>query len=217
MRLQSIIKKARNRELKNLSAKDKSDDVIVDYINIALIALYTRFQMKTEEVVLNLKTNKTVYKLDGSDVDVYKDGVLMVYPNIMKVVKAFDERGKISINKDEDPLSIYTISYDSIQVPFAKTGEHIGLIYTAGPDEVEFVDSGDGTAVDTNVPIPPQMLEAMLHHIGYSAHGSVDGNVQAENTTHLTRFEAACNKLEALGLVPQDDIDMGIHRKGFDI
>lgn len=59
------------------------------------------------------------------------------------------------------------------------------------------------------------MLEAILHHIGYSAHGSIDGGAQQEAATHLTMFERACDRLEMLGLIPQDTIDMDIDRKGF--
>ena len=40
MRLKMIIANARNRELKNLSPKDKTDEVIVSYINIAMMELY---------------------------------------------------------------------------------------------------------------------------------------------------------------------------------
>ena len=71
MRLKMIIANARNRELKNLSPKDKTDEVIVSYINIAMMELYSIFQLRSDELVLNLNTGKTVYKLDGTDPDVY--------------------------------------------------------------------------------------------------------------------------------------------------
>ena len=215
MRLSKIITSARNRELRQLSAKDKTDEIIVGYINLAMLALYSRFQLSTEEVVLNLKSGKTVYRLDGTDPDVYKDGYMLVDSDVMAIIKAFDEEKELSINKDSDPLSIFTIAYDTVQVPFATTGEHIGLIYRASPREVEYEADVDGNAVDSDVKIPPQMLEAILHHVGYSAHGSIDGGAQQEAATHLTMFERACDRLEMLGLIPQDTIDMDIDRKGF--
>ena len=215
MRLSKIITSARNRELRQLSAKDKTDEIIVGYINLAMLALYSRFQLRTEEVVLNLKSGKTVYRLDGTDPDVYKDGHMLVDSDVMAIIKAFDEEKELNINKDSDPLSIFTIAYDTVQVPFATTGEHIGLIYRASPREVEYEADVDGNAVDSDVKIPPQMLEAVLHHVGYSAHGSIDGGAQQEAATHLTMFERACDRLEMLGLIPQDTIDMDIDRKGF--
>ena len=56
MRLKMIIANARNRELKNLSPKDKTDEVIVSYINIAMMELYSIFQLRSDELVLNLTT-----------------------------------------------------------------------------------------------------------------------------------------------------------------
>ena len=91
MRLRSIINNARNRELRQLSSKDKTDEVLVGYINLAMLALYSRFQLRTEEIVLNLKSGKTVYKLDGTDPDVYKEGMLFEDNDVMAIIKAFDE------------------------------------------------------------------------------------------------------------------------------
>lgn len=215
MRLKSIINSARNRELKNLSPKDKTDEVIIDYINLALADLYSIFQLRTEEVVLNLRTGKTVYKLDGTDPDVYKDGVLFEDDDVMSVIKAFDEEKELTINKDNDPLSIYTISYNRVQVPFASTGEHVGLIYRAAPTEVVYTDDGNGSAVDTQIDLPRHMMEALLCHIGYSAYSSIEAGQEIETDKYMQRYDRACQRLEAYGLVPQDTLDLDRDRKGF--
>lgn len=215
MRLKRIIANARNRELKNLSPKDKTDEVIVNYINIALVELYSIFQLRTDELVLNLKTGKTVYKLDGTDPDVYKEGVLYRSNDFMTVVNAYDENGEISINNNNDSLSVFTVAYNKIQVPYAITGEHIALVYRTAPTEVEFVDDGLGNAVDAEVELPIHMMEALLSHIGYSAYSSIDTMQEVETDKHMKRFDRACQRLESYGLVPQDALDLNIDRKGF--
>lgn len=215
MRLNTIIRNARSRELKKLSAKDKTDEVIVDYINLAMIALYSRFQLRTEELVVALKTGKTIYKVDGTDVDVFRNGVQFESDDVMGIIKAFNEEKEISINKDSDPLSVYTVSYDTVQVPYAITGDYISLLYRAAPEEIEYQDSGDGTAVDVKVSLPMHMMEALLCHIGYSAFSSVDGDNQVETDRYLNRFEKAVSELVGLGLVPQDTLDFDLDRKGF--
>lgn len=215
MRLKRIIANARNRELKNLSPKDKTDEVIVNYINIALVELYSIFQLRTDELVLNLKTGKTVYKLDGTDPDVYKEGVLYRSNDFMTVVNAYDENGEISINNNNDSLSVFTVAYNKIQVPYATTGEHIALVYRTAPTEVEFVDDGLGNAVDAEVELPIHMMEALLSHIGYSAYSSIDTMQEVETDKHMKRFDRACQRLESYGLVPQDALDLNIDRKGF--
>lgn len=215
MRLKTIITNVRNRELKNLSPKDKTDEVIVSYINIALMELYSIFQLRTDELVLNLKTGKTVYKLDGTDPDVYRDGIVYTGNDLMAVVNAFDENGEISINNGNDSLSIFTVAYNKIQVPYAATGEHIALVYRAAPTEVEYIDDGNGNAVDTEVELPGHMMEALLSHIGYSAYSSIDTAQEAETDKHMQRFDRACQRLEVYGLVPQDTLDLNVDRKGF--
>lgn len=215
MRLKRIIANARNRELKNLSLKDKTDEVIVSYINIALAELYSIFQLRTDELVLNLKTGKTVYKLDGTDPDVYKEGVLYRSNDFMTVVNAYDENGEISINNNNDSLSVFTVAYNKIQVPYATTGEHIALVYRTAPTEVVFVDDGTGNAEDVEVELPVHMLEALLSHIGYSAYSSIDADQEIETDKHMKRFDRACQRLESYGLVPQDALDLNIDRKGF--
>lgn len=215
MRLKRIIANARNRELKNLSPKDKTDEVIVNYINIALVELYSIFQLRTDELVLNLKTGKTVYKLDGTDPDVYKEGVLYRSNDFMTVVNAYDENGEISINNNNDSLSVFTVAYNKIQVPYATTGEHIALVYRTAPTEVVYVDDGTGNAEDAEVELPIHMMEALLSHIGYSAYSSIDADQEIETDKHMKRFDRACQRLESYGLVPQDALDLNIDRKGF--
>ena len=215
MRLKMIIANARNRELKNLSPKDKTDEVIVSYINIAMMELYSIFQLRSDELVLNLKTGKTVYKLDGTDPDVHREGVVYTGNDFMMVVNAFDENGEISINNNNDSLSVFTVAYNKIQVPYATTGEHIALVYRTAPTEVVYVDDGSGNAEDVEVELPIHMMEALLSHIGYSAYSSIDTAQEIETDKHMQRFDRACQRLEAYGLVPQDALDLNIDRKGF--
>ena len=55
MKLSQIIKQARYGELANMSEEAKSDTVIVNYINIALVALYSRFSEVAFKVVAIIK------------------------------------------------------------------------------------------------------------------------------------------------------------------
>ncbi len=214
MNLSTIIRQARNGELKSLSTKDKTDEVIVDYINLAMIALYGRFQLEIGEALITLYVGnavKTIYSLDGiTDTDYVdvSDGA------VMTILTAYDEAGEIPINDDSNPLGIFTIGINSIQVPLAVNSETISLIYKIEPTEIVYVDD-NGSATEAVVNIPKVLLEPMLHYIGYRAHGSVDGNVQAENNTHLMRFESSCKRVDALGLVPTNQYNRNVNVKGF--
>lgn len=241
MKLDKIINLARNGELKGLSEVDKTDEVITGYINLAMIALYGRFQLDTEEAVISLRDHKTMYRLDGTDPDVKirnATGQEVPVPedDVMTIVEAFDEKGPIPINDEDNDYSIHTVAYNMLQVPVTATGNFISIVYKKAPkyvsrlEELEgggaeeedvITDLINGGTADTvfgqyaNINIPKALLEPLLHYVGYRAHGSLNGSIEAENNTHLMRFEKACDDVRKLSLVPLDNTARPVTRKGF--
>jgi len=210
MKLSFIIEQARSGELAGLSDKKYTDRTIVSYINLAMIALYNRFELATEEAIITLRPDipKTVYTLASSDEDVKVAGHPIVDYTFKNIVAAFNEDGtEIGINSETDPFSIYTVAYNKVQVPLLSTNTYISVLYRCNPEAITFVDDGNGNAVDTEVAMPTQLLEAALHYIGYRAHGALNGNVQAENSTHYTRYLAACALVDTLGVITANSTD----------
>lgn len=217
MTVNEVITLARAGELLQLSPAIKNDDnVMVGFINLGLIELYKRFQLRTGEALVTLRTGKTIYKLDGTDTDVsmdepyfyliaaYGDRDLNDYNNSMDDV--------LPINSEDDVFSVNTTSYDAVQIPLITDGAMVSLIYSAKPAKMV------STSLTDEVPVPDQFIEALLHYIGYRAHGSMDGNIQTESNTHYMRFEKACDKLRELGVgIAPDDIDMNerLSMRGF--
>ena len=218
MKLSFILNQARNGELKSLSTKDKTDEVIVGYINLALVALYSRFQLKTEEAIITLETNpaRTVYTLDSTDTAVRVNGASMPNDDVMSIIDAFDESGRhVAINDEKDPFSIYTVSYNQVQIPLVNEGTYISIIYRKNPTLVTYTETNNVTD-EKVVELPLQLLEPMLHYIGYRAHGAVDGKLNTENNTHYMRFEKSCERAQELGVLTADDVvGVGVTDKGF--
>lgn len=219
MKLSFVLQQARTGELASLSERDKSDEVVVGYINLALIALHGRFQLITEEAIVTLRPDiaKTVYTLSSGDSDVTVAGQPMNDDEFMSIISAFNEDGsEIIINDTEDPFSILTVSYNQIQVPLLEKNSYISIIYRKNPTLVTYVDNGSGKAVDTDVKLPMQLLEPLLHYIGYRAHGAVNGAINTEYNTHYMRYEAACRRAEELGVITADDtVYKSVQVKGF--
>ena len=217
MLLSMVLSQARNGELKQLSSKDKTDEVVIDFINMAMIALYSRFVLKTQEAVIALRSTKTIYNLDGSDADVTVAGATIEGGTVMVITEAYEENGvSIGVNDSSNVYSIFTPSYNQVQVPMVEDNSYISIIYKTNPVVVSFTDDGSGNAVDTNVDLPIQLLEPLLHYIGYRAHGSVDGSISTENNTHLQRFRASCNDIEKLGTLMQEDMNgLTVRDKGY--
>ena len=213
MKLSFILEQARSGELAGLSTVDKTDEKVVSYINLALIALYNRFQLATEEAIITLRPDipKNVYTLNSTDADVRVAGQPMTDDEFMSIIAAYEDNGaEIPVNDDANPYSIFTVSYNQVQVPLLVDNGYISIVYRKNP---KLVTSTVGT---TDVPLPMQFLEPLLHYVGYRAHGAVDGNVNAENSTHYTRYTTSCNILESAGVLTADDtISAPIRTKGY--
>ena len=196
MTIQQVIDLAKNGELKNLAVKDDTEAVI-GFINLGLIELYKRFTLVTKEQVIELLDSQEIYSLPTdclSIVAAYGE----VDENSGKVVDV------LPINVEDNPLSINTINWKEVQIPVHIAGSYISLIYVAAPAYLTIAD------VDSTLELPVQLLEALLHYIGYRAHGSVNGSIQAENNTHYQRFELSCNRVVELGMLTSDDLDMNV-------
>lgn len=219
MKLSLILSQARAGELSSLSKTNKTDAIILTYINLAMIDLYGRFQLATEEAILTLRPDlvKTIYTFNSHDLDVSVAGQRMTDDEFMAIVSAYNEDGtEITVNDTTDPLSIFTVSYNQVQVPLLEANSYISVIYRRNPTLLTYVDDGNGNAVDVDVPLPVQLLEAVLHYIGFRAHGAVDGSLNEENNAHYMRYEAACKRVEAQGTLTADDtVSSSVQKKGF--
>lgn len=216
MTANEVIALARVGELSKLSIAIKDDNtVLFGFINLGLVELYKRFPLKNDEAIVTLRDGKTIYKLDGTDPD-----VSMGEP-FMYLIGAYEDGTdndfsasalSLPINEEDNIYSVNSISYNSIQIPLVTTGAYISLIYVAKPTKVTAL------TLDEELDLPDQMIEALLHYIGYRAHGAMDANIQTESNTHYMRFEASCNKLKELGVgIAPDDVSMNsrISMKGF--
>lgn len=111
MKLSFLLEQARNGELAVFSDKDKTDDKIVGYINLALIALYSRFQLATEEAIVRLRPDipKTIYTMDSTDADVRVGGQAMQDDQFMSIVSAYNEDGSEIVVNDGAVRTVYSL------------------------------------------------------------------------------------------------------------
>jgi len=207
------------KELKssNTTTVEAAEREILTHINLGLLELYKRFDLRVEETVIALHPVQTMYIIDIANiyhVDTNPDGYLdALSDRFDHVIAAYDEEGsKYVLNDENNALSILTPAWNAIQIPNPVVDTAVYIIYAAAPDRL--VWNADLSTV--KIGLPPAMTEALLHYIGYRGHGSVDGSLNAENNSHYMRFEASCTKLEELGLFALDGIQTGdVQDKGF--
>jgi hypothetical protein len=208
MRVDDLIQMAQNSELRTLAVA-QDEKVIIGYINLGLVELYKRFPVETKEVLITLEGDSEIYILPEDCMYLIAAyGEVPEYTDILV--------NELPVNEEDNPLSINTVAWNKIQVPASIEGQVISLIYAASPELVRY-DEETGAHNYQDIPLPASLLEALLHYIGYRAHAAVDGNIQAENSTHYTRFEASCSRIENLGTFTRDDLCMSnrVSDRGF--
>ena len=214
MTIRQAIDLAKSGKLKNSNIVN--DDVaILGALNLGLIEMYKRFPLRVDEAIITLRDAKTEYKLDGTDVDVSLptgSRFMWVVAAYQEVEDAIDENKvtteQIPVNEEDNPLSVQTVSWDTIQVPVTNSGAYISVIYAAAPD---LLVAGD---LDDVLPLPPQMLEPLLEYMCYQANSTLDAEIDTDK--YYQRFEASCSRIEMRGMTTSDDLDMlGRNLKGF--
>ena len=215
MKLSTVIDQVRNGDISGISSVPKTDKTLVTYINLGLISLYNRFQLRTEEAIITLQDGKTIYKLDGTDPDVTVNDQPMDPDDIVTINVVFDEVGMVPVNDNNDPSSVYTTTYNTLQIPTSQEGMYLSLIYKAGPKLITYVDDGNGNAVDTDIPLPLSLMEPLLMFIAYRSYLAVGDAGTPDADKYEMKYHNACTQSEALGLVPSDQYSRDVEDKGF--
>lgn len=205
MTIQNAIDLAASTKLKNIAvAKDTA--TVLGYLNLGITELYKRFPLRVDEAIINLRDMKSEYKLDGTDPDVE----MPENSELMWIVAAYQEVEdadynelvalQLPLNEEENPLSLQTVAWNTLQVPMSVAGAHISLIYVAVPEMLTMDNLTD------QLPIPRQLVEPLLEYIAYQAKSSI-GTIQ-DTTLAYQEFEASCSRIEMRGMVTADDLDM---------
>lgn len=118
----------------------------------------------------------------------------------------------VAVNEEYNPMSINTIGPRSIQIPINTNNSVISLTYASRPPVFTEDD------MDKEIPLPPQMLQALFAFVAYKAHGAIRLGENTDSDAYFARFRSACRTLEQRGTgVAADDLEMPfrIHDRGF--
>lgn len=212
MTIQALLELAQNSELHNVGYKNNTT-MLLGYMNLGLIELYKRFPLQVDEAIITLDGTRQYYKLDGTDSAVE----MPANSEYMWIIAAYAEVPDYSTTKvillpvnDEDTgIGVNSVSWNTIQIPTTIAGEVVSIIYAAGPRLYTLSD------LSAELPVPLQFTEALLHYIGYRAHGAMNGAIEAETNTHYQRFEASCGRIITQGMYTPDSLEMHRDMKGF--
>lgn len=201
MKLHELLNLCRYSELTGLAVKNDTEAVL-SFINLGLIALYTRFPLRTEEHIIDLIDGKTIYDLPA---------------DFMHITGAFEASGKgvainLPINEEGNPLSVNTINFSQVQIPLSITGTYVSIVYAAKPPYLTTDD------LDREVPVPPQLLQPLLNFVAFKGHGAVRIDGQGQADIYYMRYKRSCDDVEKQGTaIASDDLSMNsrISSRGF--
>ena len=209
MTAQQVIDLAKAGELKTLAIKDNVT-AVVGFINLGLIELYKRFPIETKEYIIEAIANEDKYVMPSDYMWLYAAYKYKITQTDPLKASALDIE-YLPINCSDCEQSVNTIGYNKVQIGNIEVGSIYSLEYVASPTLVT------ENTLNEDLPLPDQMIEALLNYIGYRGHGSVDGKINSESNTHYQRFELSVNRIKKEGMFSAESVDMPtrISDKGF--
>ena len=189
---------------------------VVPHIWLGLTEIYKRFPLKTKQVTIQQYGHISNYFLDTryaetntTSLEPYKyikDTQFQPFDDnddVLKIERVFDENGTpYPMNDDKEVLSIFTPSYNQIQVPFNDADNAMTVQYRANHPKIPF--EGEGV-LDQEILISPTYLQPLLLFIAgryYSTSGNAES--QAAGDKFNARFELSCADIERLNLGIED-------------
>jgi len=192
----------------------------INAVNLALIELYTQFPIKKRIMTIQLYSHITEYFLDSKyaatnteSSELYKyitdTSSNPFYNDVIHVDVIYNEVGeKLYLNKEDEPLSLYTPAFNIIQHPYPTNSNAIFVSYSALPRTIEQTVDPDTYEVE----LPRQVLNLFLLFVDHKLLASVNKEAstkklneyiamlaKAQTTALFLADETANTKIEALG------------------
>ena len=209
MKVQDVIDMAAYGELRDLGLRNDVPTVL-SYINLGLLELYKRFSLSTKEIVIELQNNVEIY-----DMPVDYMWIVAAYGEVP--INSTDTINSLPINVENNPVSINTINWYQVQIPNSIEGARVSLIYVAKPDMLIYNEATPDTLLQNELPLPDQLIEALLSYMAYRAYGTINNENQSESNVFYRKFEEASKRVKRDGVLTSDDLTMKtrIKTRGF--
>lgn len=202
--------------LSNLSMSNEGDGTItaakqpavVQALNNALLALYGRFDLSEKELIIELDEAIFNYQLNSayavSTADAnplnphyIKDTLAKPFTDdLLKVLRVYtssttDLPQQLPLNDDNHSESLFTPTYDMLQVPDPVQGTPLYIMYQAKHPTLVHTSPSDP------INVPPSLEPALISYTAYEIFSAMNGQehmVKAQE--HLGLYEKICSDVE---------------------
>jgi len=203
MKLSEVLHISRHSELNTLAVKD-NDEALVAFVNLGLLELYGLFALDSQEYIIALKSDRTIYDLPA---------------DFMYLVGAYRSHGlgfgpstPLPINVEGNVESVNTVNFRQVQIQNSESGKYVGVIYVKKPTAFTVED------MDEELPIPDQLVQPLLNFMAFKGHSAIRVDGQGEGDVYYLRFKRSCDEILKQGTgIASDDLSMDtrIRDRGF--
>lgn len=220
MNVLELFRKLSFGELSNIAIGNDGDGTIKDgakakiimHANTGLERLYSRFILSEKSLLLTCLSHVATYHLhpihalSQASEENTNDIYLVDSPDdpfigdVVRVIEAWDNTQQpMPINKANNPRSIFTPKFDTVQVPVPMLDQVIALNYQAYHPQL--LDEGDGFE-EQEILLPRFLESALTSFIGHKVYADL-GTQEAMGRSQalLNTFEALCRDAEEKDLV----------------
>ncbi len=217
------------------SLEESAYPKIISAINLALTALYERFNLRQSKLILHEQDEIDLYYLRSSrlsdiaymDEDQYIEEAEseeeLFKDDIIKVLELYDDSGvRIPLNEvvaPETDISCYTPAFDVLQVKSSLPSQIIHIEFQAYYPKIVLTEKLDPEKYILH--IPSYIKEPLLAYVAarfFKGKSSTANEGENHPTkTFMAQYENACTKIELFGLanINKDNVDQKFEEEGW--
>ncbi|MCF8861604.1 putative tail fiber protein [Agrobacterium phage OLIVR2] len=237
MKLSELFSQLSMGELSNLAMSNEGDGTIMDKwkgklvvnINSALLAIYSRFELLSKDVLIELSGNRTLYPLearfaemndDSAEIERFiKDGLHDKFTDdVIQITSVQDFTGyQFPINDVEHQYSLFTPQPHVLQVPRPKLGVALSVGYRARHPVIKW-DITDNERENQEIILPFFFEDALHNYVAAKVFSSMTGQEHVAKSQELmSYYELNCVNIEDKDLASQtiSTTNTVFHKRGF--
>lgn len=183
---------------------------LVNYTNQGLVTLHSRFALLKKELVIRGKEGVSLYHLDkkysmsrGDKEHAYIDDThCEPFDNdFIKVLAVFNDVGaEFPLNNRDLNGSLYTPSWNSLQIPHPIEGAGYFIIYQAKAPVLEDDDCAE-------ISIPPHLEEALSAFVASKVYSHMNGREnKATSQEFMATFESKCIEVNTTDQASESEV-----------
>lgn len=191
---------------------DQSDyPLVVSQVNLGLIELYKRFELKKDYLTLQLDDDIFYYHLKSTYSEnlggYILDATKPFTDNIIKVERIYDisEVEEVEVTHLNDLRSTWPVLFHTdttLHIPLPEQKNQLRIEYRASHDKISHIGLKPASV---EIELPPALMKPLLVFVGMRVFSAINsGNPDGDGIAYLQKFEQACREVTDLGVVQQE-------------